>query len=92
MAEDEALHHTLAGVPYPTDYLVGAINDPREADHAVADLKTAGFADDDIIVLRPGEVLDNMQIKEQHRGFFEKMLYPLERWGTQEGMHAGRYD
>jgi hypothetical protein len=33
-----------------------------------------------------------MQIKEEHRGFFEKMLYPVERWGTQEGLHAGRFE
>lgn len=92
MAEDAQLHHTPAGLPYPTDFLVGAISTVQEAERAVADLEAAGFARDDIVVLRPGEVLRNMQIKEQHRGFFEQMLYPLERWTTQEGLHAGRYE
>lgn len=92
MAENEELHHTPAGLPYPTDYLVGAINDPKDAERAVKDLEAAGFPADDIVLLHSGEVLNRMKIKEQHRGFFEKMLYPLERWGTQEGLHAGRFE
>jgi hypothetical protein len=92
VAENEQIHHTPAGVPYPTDYLVGAINDPQEAERAVQDLEAAGFAQDDIVLLRAGEVIQNMRVKEQHRGFFEQMLYPLERWNTQEGLHAGRYE
>lgn len=92
MAEDEQIHHTPVGLPYPTDYLVAAINNPQEAQHAVDELKAAGFEPDNIVLLHAGEVLENLQIKEQHRGFFEKLLYPVERWGTQEGLHAGRYE
>jgi hypothetical protein len=92
MAADEQLHHTPAGLPYPTDYLVGAIDNAPEAERAVGDLQAAGFPADDIVLLHSGDVLDRMLIKEQHRGFFEKILYPLERWGTEEGLHAGRFE
>jgi hypothetical protein len=92
VAEGHQPEHMAGGVPYPTDYLAGAIDDATQAERAARALTAAGFGADDIVVLRPGEVVATMRIKAHHRGFFEKVLYPLERWGTQEGMHAGRYE
>ncbi len=42
-------------IPYPTDHLLAVLDDEADARRCVAALRTAGFAEDDTVLLTPAE-------------------------------------
>ena len=51
---------TRRAIGYPTNRLLAVIDDPADAAAALADLKTAGFTDRDLEILRGEEGADRM--------------------------------
>lgn len=57
---------TSEGVLFPPDHVFAAFPDPAEAQHAVEALRQAAFTAEDITLLRPEDVVENEQAKEEN--------------------------
>ncbi|HUY78612.1 MAG TPA: hypothetical protein VMV29_17710 [Ktedonobacterales bacterium] len=56
------------------DWVVGVIDNPADAEQAVQDLRNAGFAEDEIVLLHGPDAVRAFQTREAHQGPFRRFL------------------
>jgi ketosteroid isomerase-like protein len=80
-------------IPYPTDRVVGTIDDPNEARTAIEALFRAGFARDDIDVLHGEGGLDRLDPAGTEHGFLARFQRTLIRTAgpAEEYKHLRRH-
>jgi len=78
-------------IPYPTDRVVGTIDDPKEARTAIEALLTAGFARDEIDVLHGEGGLNRLDLAGTEHGFLARFQRTLIRTAADEHKHLSRH-
>jgi hypothetical protein len=80
-------------IPYPTNRVVGIINDVRDAKAAVRDLQKAGFSETQIRVLTGKEGARRINARGDKHGAWARMLRSIQKvLGDYEIPHATRHE
>lgn len=79
-------------IPYPTNKVVGIINDVEDARAALHDLQEAGFTAGQIRVLTGEEGAHRIDPRGDQHGLFAHMLRSIQKVGDYEILHATRHE
>ena len=80
-------------IPYPTNKVVGIIDDARDAQAALHDLREAGFTDSQIRVLTGKEGAHRIDPRGDQHGLLAHMLRSTQKaLGDYEIQHATRHE
>lgn len=80
-------------IPYPTNRVVGIIDDEADTQAALRDLKAAGFTDDQIRVLTGGEGAHRINVKGDEHGLLAQIVRSTQKLlGDYEIKHARRHE
>lgn len=79
-------------IPYPTNKVVGIIDDVEDARVALHDLQEAGFTADQIRVLTGKEGAHRIDPRGDQHGLFAHMLRSIQKLGDYEIPHATRHE
>jgi hypothetical protein len=77
---------------YPTNKVVGIIDDPDDAKAALRDLKAAGFTTDDIEVLTGKEGAHRIDPTGEVHGTSARIIRWLQKFGDMEPEHVRRHE
>jgi len=69
---------TKRSLTYPTDHLLAVFDDPGDAAAAAADLGRAGFATDEITILRGGEGVERLEPSTGQTGRWTRLLRAVQ--------------
>jgi hypothetical protein len=77
---------------YPTDKVVGIIDDPDDAQAAVSDLKAAGFTADEIEVLAGEQGARRIDSTGREHGVLARIVRSIQKIGNYESDHVKRHE
>jgi hypothetical protein len=77
---------------YPTNKVVGFIDDPGDAKAALDDLMAAGFTADQIEVLTGEAGAHRIDAKGEQHGLVARIVRNIQRAGTWEPVHVKRHE
>jgi hypothetical protein len=75
----------------PSNWLVGVIDDPQQAEAAERELLAAGFARDDVLLLQGPEALQRLQARDERRGPLGWVMKAVADIVTDAGMFEDAY-
>lgn len=76
----------MLGAWYPTDYVVGVIQDLGEAEQASEELRRTGFPAEDVRLFPSEEVVGALRLIEAQRNVFQRVGAAIQREVTEEGV------
>jgi hypothetical protein len=79
-------------ISYPTDKIVGIIDDPADLEAALRDLTAAGFTTDDIEVLTGEEGAHRIDVEGDKHGVFACIVRSIQKLGNYESAHLKRHE
>lgn len=79
-------------ISYPTNKVVGFINDPSDAQAAVRDLHAAGFTADEIEVLTGEEGAHRIDVTGREHGILARIVRSIQKIGDYESEHVRRHE
>ncbi len=74
-----------------TNWLVGVVDEPRQADLAERDLLEAGFPREDVLLLRADEAIQRLHAKDERRGALGWLLKAVSDITSDVGEYQGKY-
>jgi len=77
---------------YPTNKVVGIIDDPDDAEAAVSDLEAAGFTADEIEILTGQEGAHRIDSTGRKHGLLPRIVRTIQKLGNYELDHIRRHE
>jgi hypothetical protein len=77
---------------YPTDKVIGIIDDPDDAEAALTDLEAAGFTADEIEVLTGEEGAHRIDPTGRKHGLLPRIVRSIQKLGNYESDHVRRHE
>jgi hypothetical protein len=77
---------------YPTDKVVGIIDDPDDAEAALSDLEVAGFTAEEIEVLTGEEGAHRIDPTGRKHGVLPRIVRCIQKLGNYESDHVTRHE
>jgi hypothetical protein len=77
---------------YPTDKVVGIIDDPDDAEAALSDLEVAGFTVEEIEVLTGEEGAHRIDSTGRKHGVLPRIVRSIQKLGNYESDHVIRHE
>jgi hypothetical protein len=77
---------------YPTDKVVGIIDDPDDAEAALSDLEVAGFTAEEIEVLTGEEGAHRIDPTGRKHGLLPRIVRSIQKLGNYESDHVMRHE
>jgi hypothetical protein len=77
---------------HPTNKVVGIIDDPRDAQAAVRDLKASGFTADEIDVLTGEQGAHRIDPTGREHGTLARIVRSIQKVGNYESEHVRRHE
>ena len=79
-------------ISYPTDKVIGFVNDPSDAQAAVRDLEAAGFTADEIEVLTGEEGAHRIDVTGRKHRMRARIVRSIQKLGNYESEHLKRHE
>jgi hypothetical protein len=79
-------------ISYPSNKVVGFIDDPNDAQAALRDLKEAGFKTDEIEVLTGEEGARRIDVTGREHGPLARIVRSIQKLGDYESEHVKRHE
>ncbi len=76
---------------YPTDHVIGVIDDAAEAQAALAALLSAGFSEEALRLFHGPETADQLDFSGTAHGFLGRLIRLVQGYGDVEHDHFQRY-
>jgi len=77
---------------YPTNKVVGIIDDPSDASAALDELEAAGFPPEDVDVLTGEEGVHRIDVTGEQHGLLARIVRILDKAGDMEPEHLKRHE
>lgn len=87
-----ARHPDEGTIWYPENDVLAVVDDPAEADAAIADLRRTGVHAEDVQVLRGNEVVERVDASGAHCGLLKHLAWYLSTVLSEERRFAREYE
>lgn len=87
-AHDPKFPQTSSGSLYPTNYVVGIIDDLQEAQQAVQAFEKAGYEAEEIRLMESQEVLDKAHELNEGKNWLQRILSSFQNTTDETGAHV----
>ena len=87
-AHDPKFPQSASGSLYPTNYVVGIIDDLQEAKQAEQAFKEAGYAAENVRLMKSNEVLEKVNELNENKNWFQRFLSSFQGTTDETGAHV----
>jgi hypothetical protein len=89
--DDTVFPASTDNINLTTNWLVGVIDDPRQAEQAERELLRSGFSREHVLLLHPDEALHRLRAKDEQRGPLGWLLKVVSDVTSDVGEYQAKY-
>ena len=91
-AHDPNFPQSASGSLYPTDYVVGVIDDLQEAQQAIKAFEDAGYDANEIRLMESQEALQKTEELDEHKNWFQRLISSFQSRTDETGVDIYQYE